>query len=161
MRAQNRVIAGDYEKSEVHIKGGKPFLSTGFSKRLFINGTTVKTYEVLNDEHQKSLSSGVARGILFGAVGVVAGGVSGKTKGVYQIAVEFKNGKKSLLEVDETIHSAIGGDFTFRWNFNFCCGAGYDRQVRIARMSIFDIFKKNKHFDRVTLCGGCGLKITS
>lgn len=52
MRAQNRVIAGDYEKSEVHIKGGKPFLSTGFSKRLFINGTTVKTYEVLNDEHQ-------------------------------------------------------------------------------------------------------------
>ena len=111
MRAQNRVIAGDYEKSEVHMKDGKPFLSTGFSKKLFINGTTVKAYEVLNDEHQKSLSSGVARGIvggaLFGAVGMVAGGVSGKTKGIYQIAVEFNDGKKSLLEVDETIHSAI------------------------------------------------------
>lgn len=111
MRAQNLVIAGDYEKSNVHIKDGKPFLSTGFSKKLYINGTTVKAYEVLNDEHQKSLSSGVARGIvggaLFGAVGMIAGSASGKTKGIYQIAVEFNDGKKSLLEVDETIHSAI------------------------------------------------------
>lgn len=39
-------------------------------------------------------------------VGLLAG-LSAKKKGVYIIALEFKDGKKSLLEVDDKIYKAL------------------------------------------------------
>lgn len=111
MGAKNRVIAGDYDGNMVGQAFGQPYISTSFTKSISINNTTVESYELITDEHRKSAKSGVARGIvggaLLGPVGLLAGGMSAKSKGIYLIAIQFKDGKKSLIEVDDKIYKAI------------------------------------------------------
>lgn len=111
MGAKNRVIAGDFAGNIVGQALGQPYIATSFTKSININNTTVESYELITDEHRKSAKSGIARGIvggvLLGPVGMLAGGISAKTKGIYQIALQFKDGKKSLIEVDDKIYKAI------------------------------------------------------
>ena len=42
-----------------------------------------------------------------GPVGMLAGGLSAKNKGIYQVAIRFKDGQQSLVEVDDKIYKAI------------------------------------------------------
>ncbi len=111
MGAKNKVIAGDYE-SKIVVGGiGIPAIGISFGKSLVLNKTTVESYEVVTDEHSKSAASGVARGLIGGAllgpVGLLAGGLSAKNKGVYTIVISFKDGKRSLIEVDDKIYKNI------------------------------------------------------
>ncbi|WP_107838968.1 hypothetical protein [Metasolibacillus meyeri] len=111
--AQNKVIAGEYEGKNIMLsqqgifsKQGV-FLFTGFTKKFPLNKETVESYELITEEHRKSAVSGVSRGlvggVLLGPVGLLAG-LSAKNKGTHTLAVEFKDGKKSLIEVDEKIY---------------------------------------------------------
>lgn len=110
--AKNKVIAGDYVGKQV-LGGGvsQAGISLSFLKQLYLNKTTVESYELITDEHQKSAASGIARGLvggaLLGPVGMLAGGLSAKNKGIYHVAIQFKDGKRSLLEVDDKIYNAI------------------------------------------------------
>lgn len=110
-KAKNKVIAGDYEGKSVGCVSGSAYISVGIIKSVDIDKKTVSSYELITDEHRKSAASGVARGIIGGAllgpVGMLAGGMSAKNKGIYQVAVEFKDGKRSLLEVDDKTYNAI------------------------------------------------------
>ena len=80
-------------------------------KNYYLTKDVVDSYELITDEHRKSASSGVARGLvggaLLGPVGMLAGGLSAKSKGIYQIAVLFKDGKRSLIEVDDKIYKTL------------------------------------------------------
>ncbi|AWO73868.1 hypothetical protein C1N76_04305 [Geobacillus thermoleovorans] len=49
---------------------------------------------------------GLVGSFLLGPVGLLAG-LSAKTKGVHVVAIKFKDGKKSLLEVNEKIYAAL------------------------------------------------------
>ena len=112
MGAKNRVISGDYSGKQI-LGGGvsQAGISIGFVKQLYLNKSTVESYEVLTDEKQKSMASGVARGIvggaLMGGVGAIAGAATAKSKGIYTISIQFKDGKRSLIEVDDKIYKAI------------------------------------------------------
>lgn len=110
-KAKNKVIAGDYQGKQVLCSLGFASISLGLIKSIDLNNKNVKSYELITDEHRKSAASGVARGIvggtLLGPVGMLAGGMSAKNKGIYQIAVEFHDGKRSLLEVDDKTYKAI------------------------------------------------------
>lgn len=114
-KAKNKVIAGDYEGKGVS-GGGFSSVSilVGIFKSVDLNKKTVESYELITDEHRKSAKSGIARGIvggaLLGPVGMLAGGISAKQKGIYQIAIQFKDGKRSLLEVDDKIYKSIVKD---------------------------------------------------
>ena len=85
MSAKNRVISGDYAGKQI-VGGGisQAGFVMGIVKKIFLNSTTVESYEVF---------------------GGIAGAISSKNG--YQVSVQFKDGKKSLLEVDETIYKAI------------------------------------------------------
>lgn len=111
MSAKNKVIAGDYLGKLVNASLGTASISVGFIKLLYLNKDTVDSYEVITDEHRKSAASGIARGLvggaLLGPVGLLAGGLSAKNKGTYTVAIQFKDGKKSLLEVDDKIYKNI------------------------------------------------------
>jgi hypothetical protein len=107
--AKNKVIAGDYEGQNVSLVLGN--LSIGERDFIPVNRDTVEAYELLGDEKRKSAASGVARGLvggaLLGPIGLLAGGMSAKSKGVYQVAVVFKDGKRSLLELDDKRYKAL------------------------------------------------------
>lgn len=112
MSAKNRVIKGDYAGSQI-VGGGvaNAAISLGIIKQLRLNSSTVESYEVIADEHNKSAASGAIRGMvggaLLGGAGMIAGALSAKEKGIYTISIQFKDGKKSLLEVDEKLYKAI------------------------------------------------------
>lgn len=106
----NKVIAGDYKGQGVMLSRGIARITLPMFEIVKINKDTVDEYEILNETSRKSASSAVGRaavGAFFlGPVGLAAG-VSAKNKGVHQIAIQFKDGKRSLLEVDDKIYNAI------------------------------------------------------
>ncbi|MEG6615393.1 hypothetical protein V6C27_02975 [Peptococcaceae bacterium 1198_IL3148] len=108
--AQNKVIAGDYEGSLI-----MGFVTPGIypnpkERPIELTKENVVKYEVITEEHRKSAISGVSRGLvggaLLGPVGLLAG-LSAKNKGTYVIAIEFTNGKKSLIEINEKLYKAL------------------------------------------------------
>lgn len=109
--AKNQVIAGDYIGKGVMASFGVVQIVTGFGKYVTVDKFEIDSYEVITDEHRKSAASGVARGIvggaLLGPVGMLAGGLSAKSKGTYQVAIQFKDGKKSLIEIDDKIYKVL------------------------------------------------------
>lgn len=72
--------------------------------------SSIERYEILNDEHRKSATSAVGRelvgGALSGPVSLLAG-LSAKSKDIYLLAIYFKDGNKSLIEVDGKINKRI------------------------------------------------------
>lgn len=110
MAAKNKVIAGDYDGKLVNQVFGTVTISTGFISSIALDKTTVSSYELMDESHSKSAVSAVGRGLvggfLLGPVGLLAG-LSAKTKGVHVVAIQFTDGKKSLIEVDEKIYKAI------------------------------------------------------
>lgn len=109
--AKNKVIAGDYIGGKVNSGFGIASITYGLGKTIMLTKDEVEAFELVTDEHRKSAASGVARGLvggaLLGPVGMLAGGLSAKSKGTYTIAIQFKDGKRSLLEVDDKIYKAI------------------------------------------------------
>ena len=108
--AKNKVIAGDYENKHVALSGGKAIIMLGMFKNITLDKSTVEAYEVVDETSRKSASSAVGRaavgGLLFGPIGLAAG-LSAKSKGTHTVAIQFKDGCGSLLEVDDKIYKAI------------------------------------------------------
>lgn len=87
----NRVIAGDYKgKGVLCPLLGKPQITLPMFKTLEISRETVESYEVQNEVSQMWKNANR----FF-------------TKDKYRIAINFKDGKRSLLEVDERIFGII------------------------------------------------------
>lgn len=110
MGAKNRVIAGDYMGKSVTGVGGIVQICVDFKTLVPLNKFGVESYEVITEDTRKSALSGVARGAvgaaLLGPVGMLAG-LSAKNKSTVTLAIRFKDGKNSLIEVDEKIHKKI------------------------------------------------------
>lgn len=109
--AVNKVVAGDYLGLMLGFAGKEPYIILKIFKTMPLNKTTVDSYEVITEEHAKSATSGVVRGAvgaaLLGPIGLLAGGLSAKNKSSHTIAIKFKDGKNSLIEVDEKIYKAL------------------------------------------------------
>lgn len=131
-KAKNSVIAGDYMGKPIQILTKVGEKKSKWSKEIIkfpaivikstfrsldtweyvpLDKENVAEYEVITDEHRKSAASGVARGLvggaLIGSVGMLAGGLSAKTKGIYNIAFKFKDGKRSLVELNDEIYKSV------------------------------------------------------
>jgi len=108
--AKNKVIAGDYEGKMIINLLGNAAISISFGKCINLDKTTVESYEVITEEHRKSATSGITRGLvggaLLGPVGLLAG-LTAKNKGTHVLAIEFKDGKRSLLEIDEKFYKQL------------------------------------------------------
>lgn len=108
--AKNKVIAGDYEGKSVLQTFGEAFVSTSFTKSIPLNKKNVKEYEVIDEESRKSATSAVGRafvgGVILGPVGWLAG-LTAKKKGTHTLAIEFYDGKRSLIEVDDKLYKSI------------------------------------------------------
>lgn len=112
MSASNKVISGEYAGKKIMQAMGLNLviIQTGIFKSINIDKNSVKEYEVIDEETRKNAVSAVGRafvgGAILGPIGWLAA-LSAKRKGVHTIAIEFNNGKKSLIEVDEKIYKAL------------------------------------------------------
>lgn len=110
MSAKNAVIAGDYEKKKVVNTAKGIYIVLGFTKMVEVNKETVESWDELDSSVKTSGVSAVSRGLagslILGPAGLLVG-LTAKKKGTHIVAVQFKDGKKSLLEVDEKIHKAL------------------------------------------------------
>ncbi|MFF5993468.1 hypothetical protein AAGS61_01785 [Lysinibacillus sp. KU-BSD001] len=108
--AQNKVIAGDYEGCPIMGFVTPGIYSNPKQPPLELTKANVINYEIITEEHRKSAASGIARGLvggaLLGPVGLLAG-LTAKTKGIHVIALEFNDGKRSLIEIDEKIYKTF------------------------------------------------------
>jgi len=111
MNAKNRVIAGDYKGKKVVAFNDKcAYISLGFWKQFVLTNGDIRSYEILGEQSKQcdgdSSSSGLIDGILSGSDDVFAE-LSEKKEGLHIMALEFSDGKKSLLNVDDAVFNAI------------------------------------------------------
>ena len=106
----NKVIAGDYINGAILCEYDKMIIGT-VKEKVLINAKTVKSYELVTEESKKSASSSLVRGLvggaLLGGVGAIAGAVSAANKGTYEVAIEFMDGKKCLLSLDDKAYKTL------------------------------------------------------
>lgn len=108
---KNIVIAGDYKNSGISSSfSGKLFIQHGFTKKIMIDKTTVDEYEVIDEKYKTSGASAVGKAAVgsffLGPIGLLAG-LSAKKKGTHTIAIQFYDGKKSLIEVDDSMYKML------------------------------------------------------
>lgn len=110
-KVSNRVIAGDYTGRKVRCSRNRIAFTKTFSAPIEVNDVTVAKYEVIDQENTKNLVSAFGRGLignmLFGSVGMVAGAMSAKNSTAVIVSIEFKNGDKSLVEIDKNIYKVL------------------------------------------------------
>ena len=106
MGAKNKVIAGDYQGKDIFCMLGEFYIynADSYNNNVQLDKTTIKQYEIVDEESRKSASSAVGRAAVgaafLGPIGLLAG-VTAKWKGIYTVAIEFYDGKKCLMEIDE------------------------------------------------------------
>lgn len=104
--AKNKVIAG-YKKGDKIWTGGAFKNSLMVGTLASIHRETVSNYDIITEDIVKSGSSAILRGAMgaaaLGPIGLLAG-LSAKNKGVYTIAIEWRSGNRSLIEIDETLY---------------------------------------------------------
>jgi len=109
MKARNKVVSGDFKGRSVTLSLTSTPVIKGFFTKRKLNRKTVSNYELVKDEQLKSTGSAVSRGLVGGLIGgglgMVAGAVTGKNKGIYVVAVQFNDGKRSLIELDSKIYT--------------------------------------------------------
>lgn len=106
-RGGNVVLSGDYAGSTVVAdRSGKLVLMANTGAPIYLDATTVAKYEVLNDNQSRSTGSAVKRAVvgnaLLGRKGMIAGAATAKKNTSYEVGVDFKDGKRSLIQMDET-----------------------------------------------------------
>lgn len=110
--AKNKVIAGAYNGYVVQHSSKDIFLcpSTFSMDMTRLNKQTVDSYDLITEDKVKSGSSAILRGAVgaavLGPVGLLAG-LSAKNKGIYTIAIQWKNGNQSLIEIDDVKYKSF------------------------------------------------------
>ena len=103
-RARNKVVAGDYKGKLVGGSCGEAFISLTMTKFLYLNKETVSSLTPLDDDNQISMASAAMRGLvgelILGPIGLVAAATA-KRNGIHIVGVELKDGKRSIVEVDD------------------------------------------------------------
>ena len=105
MGAKNKVIAGKYLNEYIFSNFGITTIG-----KLTINKSIVSSYEIVDEQSQKSASSAIGRGalgaVILGPIGLLAG-LSAKSKGVHTLILHYTDGEKSLIEVNDKTYKNI------------------------------------------------------
>lgn len=81
--AKNKVVAGDYNNCSVMKALGSISINSGFKQIVQLDQSTVESYEVVTEEHNK------------------------RNSGTQLVSIKFKDGKTSLLEIDDKIYKEL------------------------------------------------------
>lgn len=146
----NQVLSGDYANKLIVDTGHLYIDDGGFFKTIpvYLNKETVKFYEVVNQESAKSAKSGAVRGVvgsaLLGPVGMLAGVASAKSNNTYLVAVEMRDGKKFLAQLDSAAYKVLVVD---------CFGLEYKKE------DVPSTIEQNT--GAASFCSNCGSKLSA
>ncbi|MCL2497862.1 MAG: hypothetical protein FWF06_04525 [Symbiobacteriaceae bacterium] len=106
----NKVVAGDYQGSLL-INGLNCLeISLGWLKSIKLTKETVDSYYVEDSETKTSVVDSVAKAAfgaaILGPIGLFAG-LGGKKVGTYRVVIDFKDGKRSMLELDKKTYHKL------------------------------------------------------
>lgn len=117
-KAKNQVIEGKF-KGQLLFKDVNNIvaISYGFLKSYQLTDENVEKVDLLVAEQSKDIGSSVARGlvggVLLGPIGLIAGAMLGKSGNINRFDIIYKDGEKSLIEVDKNISDCI---LNLKWN---------------------------------------------
>ncbi len=104
--AKNQVVAGDYEGGKVVFSAGQVTIAG-----VVVSKRTISRYETVERKVTKSAAGTVGRFVLgaslFGAIGGYFVARGAKKKRTHTLSIYFKDGKTSLIEVDDRIYKVI------------------------------------------------------
>lgn len=111
MKAKNRVINGEHIGCKViNIDNQMLVISKG-TRNVPLSKRTVSNILEINKESNKSISNTVGRsivgGALLGGVGAITGAVTSKSDISHTVMIQFKDGKKSLIEIDDKLYGIL------------------------------------------------------
>lgn len=108
--AKNKVIAGDYKGKDI-IFNRKSIRIRKLFTELELNSTTVEAYELMKESHRKDTTSAATKALvgsfLLGPAGLFAGIAGASEVGVYRVAIKFKDGCSSLIEINEAAYNVL------------------------------------------------------
>ena len=108
--SNGKVIAGDYKNYEVVAYGGKCYFMHWLQK-IKVNKAVVSRYELVSDINKHpfwgTLIKGAISRAVFGTIGAASALSSSIGKKSYVISIEFKNGRRSLIEVPDTDYVSV------------------------------------------------------
>lgn len=112
MSRENVVVSGDYAGSAIIVEpGGRLVLMANTGSPIYLNSENVAKYEIINDTQSRSAGSGVKRAVVgravLGRAGMVAGAATAKKVTTYEVAVDFKDGKRSLIQMSEAAYKTL------------------------------------------------------
>ena len=109
-KAKNKVIAGDYVDWDVICGAGKLDFMHRLS-RVNLNRNSVLKYELIDGTNGNSFWNTFLRGYvsyaILGTAGLIASSIGSAHQRIVLVSIEFKNGKRSLIEVDEEHYKKI------------------------------------------------------
>ena len=108
--AANKVISGDYCGCTITHSFNTAWIEIPPKDIIAITDRNIETYSVVDEQYNKSAVGVVGRAALgaavLGPVGLLAGATA-KNKGTHILILVFKDGKKSLVEVNDKIYKSI------------------------------------------------------
>ena len=113
-KARNRVISGAYKGKAVSALGHMPFIALGLTNPLVLDGNNVERVRCIDESSDVSVASAATRGfigeLLFGPVGL-AGAATATRNHAYTLEVLFKDGKRSIIEIDDNLFQKLAAAF--------------------------------------------------
>ena len=108
---KGKVIAGDYNNYDVIAYGRKCYFSHWIDQ-VPLNRKTVLRYEIISDVSKHpfwgTLIKGAISKAIFGNLGMAASVSSSVGRKSFIISIEFRNGKRSLIEIiDDDLKSVL------------------------------------------------------
>lgn len=110
MGARNKVIAGDYCGYDVIVSFGKVTLMHRLAKTP-VDKTSLLKWELVDSQNASGFWGSFLRGYVsqafLGTAGLFASAARSATARNYLISLEFVDGKRSLLEIDDRLYKKL------------------------------------------------------
>lgn len=109
-KARNIVIAGSFEGRPVSHSGKDAYIILKRAELLHLTSENIALLELIDSDSDISVPSSAIRGfigeMLLGPIGLL-GAATAKRNERYILGVEFKDGKRSVVEIDEVLYGLI------------------------------------------------------
>ncbi len=103
----SQVINGEYLNWGVKQNFKGQVVAQWLNKKVVLDDTTIESYEIIDkSEGKASLGKTIGLGAVFGLAGAVAGANS-KKEGKTTVKINWKDGKKSIIEFDAATFKAF------------------------------------------------------